>query len=204
MSRRLVVVAIVTLVAGCHKHTVPLSVTASEARLVIPPEDADLNNAKYVDLLDWKWHLEKASLRYCVIRYLPDYRLNFTPDPDLEFGRGLIRILDGGKEICALEGHPNTVFTRVGDVLYFADFDARGEGCNLLAYDLSSGQRLWKSKLRTVGYLDHSAYSNQVTIDTARDGLIVVTGDEIGVGYVEVVDSQSGKTLAHRVYRNLR
>jgi hypothetical protein len=108
-----------------------------------------------------------------------------------------------------LDGHTTRVFRTVKNTLYFAHFDRADCGCTVAAYDLTTGKKLWETKLRAVGDIDHSKYSNRVTmglssspdLDKDGEGIVSITGRESLGDYIEILDRASGKVLAHKVYR---
>ena len=139
-----------------------------------------------------------SSLRY----YRGKCQIQMTYDPanveELTF-----KFVRDGKEILILEGHFYSVFRMDGDVLFFAKFDVTDCGCELVAYDLSTGQKLWSTQLKGVGLFDHSLYRNVINMDLAP-GVVWVTGFEGGGDYIEIVDEKTGKPLAHRVFAPTR
>jgi hypothetical protein len=142
------------------------------------------------------------DLRGCVRLHLRDYRVEVIHPKDT-WGRDLtLRVFDGGMLVGAWEVHPNTVFTRLGDVLYLADYHPIASGCAVVAYDLKARRPLWRTHLQGIGPVKHSKYRNRVRIET--DGrMLIVRGDESSGRYVEVLDVKSGRTVEiHRFDRD--
>src|SRR5206468_2871000 len=114
-----------------------------------------------------------------------------------------------GKPLFAIEGHTGSVFGADKDVLYFAQFSRCGSGCTVVAHELTTGAKLWETKLSAVGTPQHSAYLNQVTMgvsktpggDSEDERVLFITGRESFGDYVEVLDCKTGTPLAHKVYR---
>src|SRR5262249_29245779 len=118
--------------------------------------------------------------------------------------RGLtFKFVRDGKEVLSIEGHTRSEFRAKNNVLYFADFLPSAAGCSVAAYDLKTGKKLWKTELNAAGCLDHSAYSNEVSMDLGLEehGIVTITGREAYGDYIEVLDRKTGKVLAHKRYR---
>jgi hypothetical protein len=144
-------------------------------------------------------HAER-NLLHCIRRHLGDYQVEIVyakghPGRDL-----FLRILDEGKEIFIWKCHPETVFTRRGNVIYLADFRGTSTGCKLLAFDLKERKSLWNTNLKGLGPVAHFEYSNSVEIETDAD-YVVVRGFEDKGTYAEKVDPKTGKTVASKVTR---
>src|SRR5262249_62093206 len=96
----------------------------------------------------WKWSDREASLGYCVARNLRDYDVEVSAPK----GQPLtVRVKDGGRELLAFGGHWETVFTRLGDTLFVAEFSPIATGCAVVAYDLKTGQQQWRCRGRGGG-----------------------------------------------------
>lgn len=148
--------------------------------------------------LEWRWFKEKASLDYSTKKHLSDYEVELESVGDLPFyGRINIREKLDRKVIYSLEeGHKAIVFARWNDVLYITNYSPIASGCEVVAVDLNTGRLLWKSQLQGIGPTMHSEYSNLVNIE-CDEQMIIVTGNEANGRYIEVLDRQSGKTLAN-------
>lgn len=110
------------------------------------------------------------------------------------------KFVRAGKDLFVLGGHARSVFCGSTDTLYFAHFEPTDCGCTVVAYNLDTGKLLWKTDLHAVGQVKHSAYRNEVLIGFCSGG-IMVTGRESYGDYVEVLDRNTGATIAHRIYR---
>lgn len=120
------------------------------------------------------------------------------------------RFVRDGKQTLSLKGHTGPAFTSHENVLYFADFSLDSMGCNVSAYDLDSGERIWETTLAHEKPGGHSAYRNLVlirmsrkneVIDEAEGSSVIVTGRESYCDYVEVLDAKTGEMLALKNYR---
>lgn len=71
-------------------------------------------------------------------------------------------------------------------------------GCVLIALDMVSGKRLWRTRLEALGPVGHSQYLNRVQLSFQPDHGLVVYGNESGGKYIEVVDPATGRSLSNR------
>jgi hypothetical protein len=155
-----------------------------------------MSDPNLAQLPPWRWSDEKASLQYCIEQHLPDF--------DLERGNEksfcapiTIRAKNGNLVYFYKDGHDGTVFIRLKDTLYLADFSPACSGCSVIALDLTTGRMIWNTELSGIGPTNHKEYSNAVNIET--DGRhIIVYGNESHGRYVEILDPATGKTLANR------
>lgn len=143
----------------------------------------------------WEWAEERASLDYCVDRYLRGYQVEVTP---AEWHRVSIRISDGGGLVLAFVGFRETVLAVDGNVLYYADFHPIATGCSIHAFDLGARRPLWSTTLQGIGPTAHSEYYNRVTLEI-QDGRVVVWGWEANGRYIECLDALDGRTVWNEV-----
>lgn len=123
----------------------------------------------------------------------------------------MFRFVRDEKLLFEVEGHTQSVFRTKGNVMYFAHFSPWAVGCVVTAHDLDSGKKLWETKLKGIGGGPSfvSAYRNRVTIsvgsrseiDVGDEASIYICGNESFGDYIEVLDSNTGKILANKVYR---
>jgi hypothetical protein len=81
-------------------------------------------------------------------------------------------------------------------------------GCDVAAYDLTSGNQLWRTRLQAISVVAHSFYSNRVTMSVARhlgpdredEGIVEIHGREHFGDYIEILDRDTGRILAHKTY----
>jgi hypothetical protein len=140
----------------------------------------------------------EASLAYSIGQYkgnavLKVERLQFPGDAKLRFSCE-------NRETLVLSAHEGTVFRASGNTLYFAAFQSCSAGCTVIAYDLNDGKTIWSTHLKSAQCFMHFAYCNRVTLDLSSDA-VTVTGSESYGDYVEVLDRRTGKSIAHRIYR---
>ncbi len=155
--------------------------------------------------LEWQWSEEKTTLDYSIKQHLQDYDVErvrenvfsrsvkiYTKKDDLKVNRGL-----SGFIYCIADGHDHTVFTRLNDTLYIAEYSPIATGCKVVALDLKTAKELWTTRLQGIGPTRHSKYRNRINIET--DGKrIIINGDEAHGRYVEHLDIKTGKTLANK------
>ena len=188
----------------------PAAIVAATLLLVLlgcgnEPAPPIADYQQQADRTEWLWEPEEANLLFCVRRDFQDYQAEIicpkkTRDGFLNESL-TVRLTDDGKEVYSFKAHDETVFTRRGDVLYLAEFSSLRTGCSIVAYDFKAKKELWKTDLKGIGPVAHSKYRNEVTIATAGDDAIFVTGRESGGRYIEYVDMKSGKTVGHKVFK---
>jgi hypothetical protein len=142
-------------------------------------------------------------------RFRGDYQLHIVVDPKR---RGMIeyRVVRDGRVILTLQGHFDSPLLIDGGHLYFADYSPASSGCAIEAYNLDTGNREWRTELHHERPGGHSAYSNNVTMGLNTKGLvkdesagsaIIVMGSESYCDYMEILDRQTGESLAIKNYR---
>jgi hypothetical protein len=126
------------------------------------------------------------------------YKVQIVPNNNKDdWDEFVVRVLRRGEIVYSFTAHAETVFTQIGDVIYWAKYNRIATGCSILAYDLKKRELLWTCDLIGNSPWFHSKYRNQVNI--AQDGdLIVVYGKESNGRYIEYVDTKSGKTVGHK------
>ena len=160
---------------------------------------------KMADKEPWRWDGEQATLLHSVFFCMADHQVEIiSPRQDditkpQPINRLTVRFLQDGKEVYSFKAHKGTVFSRFGDILYIADFFPGGTGCSIVAYDFKAKKELWKTQLKSISHLPHSAYHNAVMIENDSQAL-KIRGKETLLHYVEYVDMKTGKTLAQREY----
>ena len=107
----------------------------------------------------------QATAKYSVSQYCGDCKIDLVPDPKWPKWVGNLTLIfkRDTKEVLVLPGHHLSVFRAVENVLYFADFNDSSAGCKVVAYDLTTGKKLWQTRLNAAECYTHSAYMNQVT-----------------------------------------
>jgi hypothetical protein len=148
----------------------------------------------------------EADVLFSLSQYSGDCKLHTIRDSKhwliLKFERD-------GKDILTLDLQGCNVFRVANNVLYIAELSMMTCGCTVVAYDLTTGQKRWETKLGAVGMVSHSVYLNQVTmslsslpeLDHDDEGVVSITGSEGYGDYVEILDRRTGKVLAHKIYR---
>jgi hypothetical protein len=114
------------------------------------------------------------------------------------------------REILSIRGHDQSAYAAKGNDLYFAEYSPDAAGCTVIAYDLATGKEQWRSKLHQAQPQGHSGYGNLVSVrisskgeggEEAEDSAIVIVGNESYCDYTEVLDRETGESLAIKNYR---
>jgi len=108
-----------------------------------------------------------------------------------------IKIIKNDRPVYQWKGHKHSVFRIQGDRLYYAEFHYSSTGGHVVAVDLTSGEPLWRTPLKALGGVEHSAYLNRMTID-ANDEVVSIYGNESMGRYLEFKDAKTGKTVGHK------
>ena len=142
-------------------------------------------------------------------RLTPKDRIDISYSPKKRWSFNLTFALRNC-ETLTLAGHSHSAFASFEDTLYFAAYGQDRSGCSVRAYDLNSGEQLWETELHFEKPGGHSAYGNRVIIRMSRageiqhgveGGAVIITGQESYCDYVEVLDSETGGSLAVKNYR---
>ncbi len=139
----------------------------------------------------WSWSEEAASPLYCAIR---QSNIPTTISVTKEKAGIQLKIGNVAKSI-----HDRTVFEAVDGVLYLADFSTGTSGATVIAIDLKSGDKIWESPVKSLGPIEHSAYSNRMNLHANKD-VIEITGRESAGLYKEYKRTSDGQTVANRVF----
>ncbi|HLJ97969.1 MAG TPA: sialidase family protein, partial [Gemmataceae bacterium] len=149
------------------------------------------------DAASWDFSPDAASLKKSITGFPKPYQVEPSPD---DVGNATITITKEGKALYRWSGHTASVFLAAADVLYYADYSRDATGCRLIAVDLKNGKELWKTRLKGLGPIRHSRYSNQVNLRLEDMAMLRITSLESAGGYLEFVDRRTGKTVGHRVF----
>jgi hypothetical protein len=149
-----------------------------------------------------------VGLVYLLSQFGGDCQVHMVYDPAKSWAM-TFKFVRRGKAAVTIEGHTESVFRAEGDLVWFAHFPRSTSGCAVSAHDLSTGQEIWRTKLRAVGNPEHSKYENRVAIYLSRltavergdEGVVVIVGHESYGDYKEVLDQKTGALLAHKTYR---
>jgi len=172
---------------------------ASEPHAAAPGAPPKEKVKRNLDGVLWTW-TGGSCLLESAQGHLDDYQVEIRKPKG--FGVNVIlRILDGDEEVYKKELAPSCVFTRIGSVIYVADFSPRRSGCTVHALDLKLKKEIWKTRLKGIGPVAHSVYSNSVVISERElDGVIEVKGNEASGNYIELLDAKTGERLDNKVY----
>jgi hypothetical protein len=141
--------------------------------------------------------------------YDADAKVQITFDPKDRFSLDY-KFMRDGRAAASFKGHSQTAYATYDNKLYYADYWIDSDGCTIRAIDLVTGKELWKTELHQARPLAHSGYGNFVQIwrsrkgevkDEPEGGTLIVTGQESYCDYIEVLDRQTGESLAVKNYR---
>jgi outer membrane protein assembly factor BamB len=155
----------------------------------------------------------ETGVIYSLSQFRGDCQIAMVYDP-AKWWQLTFHLQRAGKDLATVVGSTASVFVGKKGTFYFAQFSTGDCGCRVIAFDTSTGRKLWEKQLQAAGVIQHSAYSNHVTMRLAPDTpsgpaatapsewhSLIVTGSEGAGNYVEVLDTETGAELAHRVFR---
>jgi hypothetical protein len=149
-----------------------------------------------------------ASVLFALSQFGGKCQIHMIYDP-AKWWSITFKFVKDGKELLTIDGHTKSVFCADKNILYFAHFSTSSQGCVVTAHDLETGKKLWETELNALPLATHSSYSNEVTMGLSNltgtemegEGIVSVTGHESYGDYIEILDRETGKILAHKVYR---
>ena len=145
-------------------------------------------------------------------RYRGSLQVHLVYDPSRPH-EIICRFVDKVHEILSIRGHQHSSFCSKDNRLYFADYLPDAPGCSVVAYDLTSGKEVWRTKLHQEQPSGVSAYRNRASISLpdgpyvagkgreAPGGVVQVKGSETYCDYIEVLDAKTGESLAIKNFR---
>jgi hypothetical protein len=165
-------------------------------------DGGDVNYQKVADGARWAWSRDEASPLYCLGQLPPGYSFQILADAA---NRSAIQLKVIGKErgAYAWTGHKFSVFRVLNDRLFYADYSPNSSGGSIVAVDLKTGTVIWRTPLKAVGEVAHSAYSNTINM-TANESVVTIYGNESAGRYVEFKDASTGKTVGHKVFEQIK
>jgi hypothetical protein len=153
---------------------------------------------KVLDHQAWEFSNYETGIFYSMSQTGFAYQIELIRAPG-KFNELTIRFVKDGKTICSWLGHEHSVFAERHDILVYALFSEASQGCTLIAVNLKNGEELWRTDLKAIPLKAHSGYSNAMNLH-AEEGIVTAWGHESFGNYVEIVDINTGKLLAHREY----
>ena len=176
------VACVAALIAGELAHSAP------------GPKDKSAGYQSKADAATWDWTEDRAALDYSVRQSPVPATISVNPA-----GQTTVTLAVDEKRTVVFDAHQGTPFVVRGKTLYYADFGPNSTGCAVIAVDLDSGKQVWRAALNGLGPIKHFKYRNQVTLD-ADDVAVRVVGKESSGRYVEYVDRETGRSVAHKVF----
>lgn len=152
---------------------------------------------------------EMTGLWPSFIKFDADAEVHIVNDPKTP-KRLEIRFVVDGSAVVSIQCNRHTSFAAGENRLFLAQYEPDFPGCTLIAYDLTSGQEIWRTKLHQKQPGGASAYRNRVSIgyfdegglsDTKNEGSVLVKGSETYCDYIEVLDAKTGESIAIKHYR---
>jgi hypothetical protein len=174
------------------------SILISCSALAAEPKRDAAYYQKMLDKAQWIWNEHEAGIFYSCARSGSTHQIELIRPPGI-VDELTIRFVKDGQTVAAWKGHTHSVFLEKDDILVYALFNTNTQGCTLVAVDLSSGAKLWRTELKAIPKAAHSGYINYINMHI-QDDVVFVRGKEGFGNYEEVVDFKTGKELAYRLY----
>jgi hypothetical protein len=160
---------------------------------------------KTADIAPWSWHEDQIGPIGTLAGVSSDYEVSISMKPG--HGKGLdISIVKKGKTIYQWMGHRFSVFKLVGDRLFYAEFNPNREGGTIIAVDLIQGKPIWTTRLiglSSGGPIEHSGYVNKMNLNATSEA-VTVYGLESGGRYIEIKSTDTGATLGHKIFKEIK
>jgi hypothetical protein len=196
------------------RHLISLSIVIAASLTAVAaaePDRLSIRGEAWQKVLErdsFQFSESDASLLFALSQFGGKCQINMVYDP-AKWWQITFKFVKDGKELFEIVGHTKSVFRTEKNVLYFANFSTSSQGCTVTAHDLATGKQLWVTKLNAIPLAGHSAYSNEVTMglssltgtEEKEEGIVSITGRESYGDYIEILDRETGKILAHKVYR---
>jgi len=163
-------------------------------------ETAKTDYQKMTNSARWQWLPELASPLWCATQAGSVYDVVMESNHKNRWEL-TISIMRDGRKVHSWVGHSCSVFRVLEDRLYYADFSLTSSGGKIVAVDLQTRKELWKSALQGIGLVEHSEYSNRMTLD-ANFEVVTIIGNESSRKYLEYKDVKTGETVGHRIFKD--
>jgi hypothetical protein len=162
----------------------------------------------YLDGRQFLFPEDYSALIWSLREFDGNAKVHIVYDPK-DKGKIEYKFFRDGREVLSVQGHAISGYAAAGNDLYFTNYSTSAAGCSVVAYDLATGKKQWKTALHQAQPGGHSAYGNIVFIRLSRNGegggpegsAIIVTGKESYCDYIEVLDRKTGESLAIKNYR---
>jgi hypothetical protein len=144
--------------------------------------------------IDWQW--DEADFGGCA-EYGPD---RFVLVFDESEGTAEVRRVGPEGDATAVWSLPRATANSAAllahdDMLYVALYSRSATGCRVLALDLISEEPVWETRLRGLGSIGHSKYSNRIQMRMVGERLVIY-GREASGNYIEVLDPRDGQLIS--------
>ena len=158
---------------------------------------ADMNNGNARQLPEWQWNDEQARIFYCISQ-LPESH-GFVISTTGQRSVFKLTLTHNDSNVFTWHGTEFSVFRVNGNDLLFADWNLGASGGEIVAVNIADGSERWRTKLKGLGSIRHSAYRNRIDL-VAKDDVVVIWGDESFGRYVEIKRLDTGETVGHKLY----
>lgn len=139
--------------------------------------------------------LDKPSMRLEGDKLSPEIRTAVVEEADA-FHLAMVRGGNAEGKLSWCWPTKEATTARWKDLRFDAVFNTHSTGCEVVAMDVATGKEVWRSHLRGIGPVSHSAYRNHVHIET--DGKrVTIYGNESMGRYVEQLDINTGYVVDH-------
>ncbi len=187
------------VIAACFTIDSQAVVNAAE------PESLEARKEYWQECLDgWSLVKQQASVMAAdpwqsLLHFQADCTVHIIYDPEHRSAM-TFKFLKGDKEVLSIDGNTKSVFGARNNLLFYVDYPPSSYDTIVTAYDLSNGTKLWKTKLETLKALVHSDGWIEVSLlVTPKNNALVIVGSVPSGTYLEVLDTKTGQTLAHRI-----
>lgn len=117
------------------------------------------------------------------------------PNPnELSHIEDTIIIHKDGSAVFSFTAHNHTPFLIDDDCLYYVDYCPIANGATLHKVNLKNGSQLFEQRVVGIGPVDHSKYSNVISMRLAAS-ILVIQGQESAGSYVEMHEKSDGRKI---------
>ena len=145
----------------------------------------------------WRWDERKTSIMHYFTNAPRTYDLSLVRTAKSNHPWAISAAVSrNGNKIVEWETHHNGAFLIHRDQLIFAKHSSIATGCQIKAFDLTTGKQIWSTNLQGVGPVAHSIYRNKINL-VMRDNAIFIYGNESAGQYIEKLNLLTGKQISH-------
>lgn len=156
-----------------------------------------MNNDVFGQTLQWEWNDDQARFFYCVSQLPENYGVKLTTNDQRSVFD--LTLTQRERNVITWQGTEFSVFRVHGNDLLFADWNLGASGGEIVAVNLQDGSERWRTKLKGLGGIRHSAYRNRIDF-AVREDVVVIWGNESQGRYVEIKSLNTGETIGHKLF----